>query len=94
MSACIMSLDHRSRSILVPAESPTTAIRAGLANICLLAHTGNLEISIPASAWVQIKARSMKNQSDPEFPIAGEQVRPGPRTDLSGETRKDFGIAL
>jgi Putative adhesin len=31
-------------------------------------HTGNLEISIPASAWVDIKARSLKNQSDPEFP--------------------------
>ncbi len=33
----------------------------------LTSHTGNLEISIPATAWVDIRARSIKNQSDPEF---------------------------
>jgi DUF4097 and DUF4098 domain-containing protein YvlB len=34
----------------------------------LTSHTGDLEVSIPASAWVEIKARSIKSQSDPEFP--------------------------
>jgi hypothetical protein len=34
----------------------------------LTSHTGDLEVSIPASAWVEIKARSIKRQSDPEFP--------------------------
>jgi len=34
----------------------------------LTSHTGDLEVSIPASAWVEIKARSIKNPSDPEFP--------------------------
>ena len=38
----------------------------------LSSHSGNLEVSIPASAWVEIKARSIKNQSDPEFPTAGK----------------------
>jgi hypothetical protein len=33
----------------------------------LTSHTGDLEVSIPASAWVEIKARSVKGQSDPEF---------------------------
>jgi len=34
----------------------------------LTSHTGDLEVSIPARAWVVIKARSIKSQSDPEFP--------------------------
>ncbi len=34
----------------------------------LTSHTGDLLVSIPASAWVEIKARSIKSQSDPEFP--------------------------
>jgi hypothetical protein len=34
-------------------------------------HTGDLEVSIPASAWVEIKARSIKSQADPEFPTLG-----------------------
>jgi hypothetical protein len=34
----------------------------------LTSHTGNLDISIPATAWVQIKAHSIKGQSDPDFP--------------------------
>jgi len=33
----------------------------------LTSHTGDLEVTIPASAWVEIKARSIKSQSDPEF---------------------------
>jgi hypothetical protein len=36
----------------------------------LTSHTGDLEVSIPASAWVEIKAHSIKRQSDPEFPSA------------------------
>jgi len=36
----------------------------------LTSHTGDLEVSIPASAWVEIKARSIKSQADPEFPTA------------------------
>jgi DUF4097 and DUF4098 domain-containing protein YvlB len=34
----------------------------------LTSHSGDLEVSIPASAWVEIKARSIKGQSDSEFP--------------------------
>jgi hypothetical protein len=33
-------------------------------------HSGDLDISIPASALVDIKARSIKGQPDPDFPIA------------------------
>jgi hypothetical protein len=36
----------------------------------LTSHSGDLEVSIPAIALVDIKARSIKSQSDPEFPIA------------------------
>jgi hypothetical protein len=36
----------------------------------LTSHTGDLEVSIPARAWVEITARSIKNQSDPDFPSA------------------------
>src|SRR5450432_1464327 len=36
----------------------------------LTSHSGDLDISIPASALVNIKARSITGQSDPEFPIA------------------------
>jgi hypothetical protein len=36
----------------------------------LTSHTGDLEVSIPASAWVEIKAHSIKSQSGPEFPSA------------------------
>ena len=36
----------------------------------LTSHSGDLDISIPASALVDIKARSIKGQSDPDFPIA------------------------
>ncbi len=34
----------------------------------LTSHSGDLNISIPANAWVNIKARSIHGQSDPEFP--------------------------
>ncbi|MGH9546442.1 MAG: DUF4097 family beta strand repeat-containing protein [Terriglobales bacterium] len=36
----------------------------------LTSHSGDLDVSIPASALVSIKARSIKGESDPEFPIA------------------------
>ena len=36
----------------------------------LTSHSGDLDISIPASALVDIRARSIKGQSDPDFPIA------------------------
>jgi hypothetical protein len=36
----------------------------------LTSHSGDLDISIPASALVDIKARSIKGQSDPDFPVA------------------------
>ena len=42
-----------------------------LGEYLLTSHSGDLEVSIPASAWVEIKARSIKGQSDPEFPTAG-----------------------
>ena len=36
----------------------------------LTSHSGDLEVSIPASALVEIKARSIKGQADPGFPDA------------------------
>jgi hypothetical protein len=36
----------------------------------LTSHSGDLDVSIPASALVEIKARSVKGESDPDFPIA------------------------
>jgi Putative adhesin len=36
----------------------------------LTSHSGDLDISIPASALVDIRARSIKGQSEPDFPIA------------------------
>src|SRR6266478_7811157 len=33
-------------------------------------HSGDLDISIPAGALVDIRARSIKGQSDPDFPMA------------------------
>jgi len=43
----------------------------------LTSHSGDLEVSIPASALVDIKARSIKGQSDPEFPITSGFSAPG-----------------
>ena len=43
----------------------------------LTSHSGDLDISIPASALVSIKARSIKGESDPEFPIASGFSAPG-----------------
>jgi len=34
----------------------------------LTSHSGDLDISIPANAWVNIKARSVQGKSDPDFP--------------------------
>jgi hypothetical protein len=48
-----------------------------LGEYLLSSHSGDLEVSIPASAWVQIKARSIKSQSDPEFPNAGNTFATG-----------------
>jgi hypothetical protein len=45
----------------------------------LTSHSGDLEVSIPASAFVDIKARSIKGQSDPEFPIANSFSADGTR---------------
>jgi DUF4097 and DUF4098 domain-containing protein YvlB len=36
----------------------------------LTSHSGDLDVSIPASALVNIKARSIKGESDPDFPVA------------------------
>jgi hypothetical protein len=44
----------------------------------LTSHSGDLDVSIPASALVDIKARSIAGQSDPEFPIAKGFSAPGP----------------
>jgi DUF4097 and DUF4098 domain-containing protein YvlB len=44
----------------------------------LTSHTGDLEVSIPANAWVEIKARSIKGQSDPEFPNVSNVPTNGP----------------
>jgi hypothetical protein len=51
-----------------------------LGEYLLSSHSGDLEISIPASAWVDIKARSIKSQSDPEFPIANNPPAQGQNT--------------
>lgn len=45
----------------------------------LTSHSGDLDISIPASAWVDIKARSIKGQADPEFPIGSGLSATGTR---------------
>ena len=45
----------------------------------LTSHSGDLDVSIPANAPVDIKARSIKAQSDPEFPIANGFASTGPR---------------
>jgi DUF4097 and DUF4098 domain-containing protein YvlB len=56
----------------------------------LTSHTGDLEVSIPASAWVEIKARSMKSQSDPEFPSISNAPALG-QTSLLGKPGKTLG---
>jgi Putative adhesin len=53
----------------------------------LTSHTGDLEVSIPASAWVELKAHSVKRQSDPEFPT-GSSVPALGQTSLLGGPRK------
>lgn len=44
----------------------------------LSSHSGDLDVSIPASALVDIKAHSIKGQSDPEFPLANSFSSTGP----------------
>jgi hypothetical protein len=56
----------------------------------LTSHTGDLEVSIPASAWVEIKARSIKSQSDPEFPSISNAPVLG-QTSLLGNPGKTLG---
>ena len=56
----------------------------------LTSHTGDLEVSIPASAWVEIKARSIKSQSDPEFPRVGNVPAIG-QASLLGKPGKKLG---
>jgi hypothetical protein len=48
----------------------------------LTSHFGDLDVSIPASSLVDIKARSVKGQSDPEFPIANGFSSAGPGNQL------------
>jgi Putative adhesin len=50
-------------------------------------HTGDLEVSIPASAWVEIKARSIKGQSEPEFPNVASAPTMG-QVNLTGKPGK------
>src|ERR1700693_2278053 len=56
----------------------------------LTSHTGDLEISIPASAWVEINARSIRSQSDPEFPSVSNAPALG-RTSLLGKPGRTLG---
>ncbi len=58
-----------------------------LGDYLLTSHTGNLEVSIPASAWVEIKARSIKNQADSEFPSASNVPSMG-QINLMGKSGK------
>jgi len=53
----------------------------------LTSHTGDLEVSIPASAWVEIKARSIKGQSDSEFPNVASAPTMG-QVNLTGKPGK------
>jgi hypothetical protein len=53
-------------------------------------HTGDLEVSIPASAWVEIKARSIKSPFDPEFPSISNTPVLG-QTSLLGKPGKTLG---
>jgi hypothetical protein len=56
----------------------------------LTSHTGDLEVSIPASASVEIKARSIKSQTNPEF--AGVGSAPGiGQASLLGKPGKRLG---
>jgi DUF4097 and DUF4098 domain-containing protein YvlB len=56
----------------------------------LTSHSGNLDVSIPASAWVQIKARSIKSQADPDFPSFSSTPGVG-QTSLLGKPGKILG---
>ena len=58
-----------------------------LGEYLLSSHSGNLVVTIPASAWVDIKARSIKNQSDPDFPTRSKANALG-QTSLLGKVGK------
>jgi DUF4097 and DUF4098 domain-containing protein YvlB len=45
----------------------------------LSSHSGDLDVSIPASALVDIKARSIQGQSDADFPVANGFASTGTR---------------
>jgi DUF4097 and DUF4098 domain-containing protein YvlB len=53
----------------------------------LTSHSGDLEVSIPASAWVEIKAHSIKSQSDSEFPAVNNAPMTG-QINLMGRSGK------
>jgi DUF4097 and DUF4098 domain-containing protein YvlB len=53
----------------------------------LTSHTGDLEVTIPANAWVEIKARSIKSQSYPDLPSVGSVPALG-QTSLLGKSVK------
>ena len=59
----------------------------------LTSHSGDLDVSIPASAWVDIKARSIKGQADPDFPIANGFLG-CPHWESFAETRDDHRFPL
>ena len=44
----------------------------------LTSHSGDLDVSIPANALVDVKARSIKGQADPGFPEASGASATGP----------------
>jgi hypothetical protein len=56
----------------------------------LTSHTGDLEVSIPASASVEINTRSMKSQTDPEFPSVSSAPALG-QTSLLGKPGRTLG---
>jgi DUF4097 and DUF4098 domain-containing protein YvlB len=87
---------------LLNVTGPSVAVNSGAGRITydgdpgrvgdylLTSHTGDLEVSIPSSALVEIKARSIKSQSDPEFPSVSNAPVLG-QTSLLGKPGKTLG---
>jgi len=87
---------------LLNVTGPSVAVNSGAGRITydgdpgrvgdylLTSHTGDLEVSIPASALVEIKARSIRSQSDPEFPSISNVPVLG-QTSLLGKPGKTLG---
>src|SRR6266446_3342081 len=67
-----------------------TDIRNSRLDVHSVSGDGNLQVSIPASAWVEIKARSIKSQSDPDFPNLSRVPAIG-QTSLLGKPGKMLG---